>query len=206
MKQALNVVGTLMEIGWSAVKGIIGAAWDGIKTAVSNGVDKVVDGLRNKVSSFKDAGAALIGAFVDGMKNAGGVIAGIAGNVWDAVKSLLNAAIDKINAALEFTINLPGPDITINPSNIPHLAKGTNYFRGGMALVGEEGPELVNLPRGSRVTPHGESMGALSGISGGDNRPLIVQLVVGAKVVEQLLIEHTRATGRPLQVRTLGPA
>jgi hypothetical protein len=34
------------------------------------------------------------------------------------------------------------------------FAKGTNFAPGGMALVGERGPELVNLPRGSRVTPN----------------------------------------------------
>lgn len=165
--------------------------------------------LRAKLDNFKSAGAALIGGFVDGMKNAGGVIEGIAGNVWNAVRTLLNGAISKINAALEFTINLPGKDLTINPPDIPHLAKGTNYFRGGLALVGEEGPELVNLPRGSKVTPHGDTMGALRGLGGsggGDSRPIVVQLVVGARVVEQLLIQHTRDTGRPLQVRTLGPA
>lgn len=31
------------------------------------------------------------------------------------------------------------------------FAKGTNYAPGGMALVGEQGPELINLPRGSKV-------------------------------------------------------
>lgn len=34
---------------------------------------------------------------------------------------------------------------------IPAFAKGTDFAPGGMALVGEEGPELVNLPRGSKV-------------------------------------------------------
>lgn len=33
----------------------------------------------------------------------------------------------------------------------PGFASGTPYAPGGMALVGERGPELVNLPRGSRV-------------------------------------------------------
>lgn len=32
-------------------------------------------------------------------------------------------------------------------------ANGTQYHTGGLALVGERGPELVNLPRGSSVTP-----------------------------------------------------
>lgn len=37
---------------------------------------------------------------------------------------------------------------------IPGFASGTNYAPGGMALVGEKGPELVNLPRGSQVIPN----------------------------------------------------
>lgn len=34
------------------------------------------------------------------------------------------------------------------------LAGGTNFARGGMTLVGERGPELVNLPRGAQVIPN----------------------------------------------------
>jgi hypothetical protein len=37
---------------------------------------------------------------------------------------------------------------------IPTFAEGTNWFKGGTALVGEKGPELVNLPRGSSVIPN----------------------------------------------------
>ena len=38
-----------------------------------------------------------------------------------------------------------------NSINVPQFAVGTNFAPGGMALVGEYGPELVNLPRGSQV-------------------------------------------------------
>ncbi|SDG26522.1 hypothetical protein SAMN04488598_1745, partial [Halanaerobium congolense] len=41
-----------------------------------------------------------------------------------------------------------GPDIP----KIPLLAKGTNNFGGGLAIVGEQGPEMVNMPKGSQVT------------------------------------------------------
>ncbi len=37
---------------------------------------------------------------------------------------------------------------------IPGFASGTNNAPGGLALVGEKGPELVNLPRGARVIPN----------------------------------------------------
>ena len=36
----------------------------------------------------------------------------------------------------------------------PGFANGTDFAPGGMAMVGERGPELVNLPRGSRVIPN----------------------------------------------------
>lgn len=34
------------------------------------------------------------------------------------------------------------------------FADGTDYAPGGMAIVGEKGPELVNLPRGAQVIPN----------------------------------------------------
>lgn len=45
---------------------------------------------------------------------------------------------------------------------IPQFARGTDFAPGGMALVGEKGPELVNLPRGTQVIPNhhlGQAMG-----------------------------------------------
>lgn len=40
-------------------------------------------------------------------------------------------------------------------SRIGSNAKGTSNWRGGLTWVGEEGPEIVDLPRGSRVYPNG---------------------------------------------------
>ncbi len=39
-------------------------------------------------------------------------------------------------------------------AGLPAFAGGTDFAPGGMALVGENGPELVNLPRGSQVIPN----------------------------------------------------
>lgn len=41
----------------------------------------------------------------------------------------------------------------------PRYARGTSFHPGGLALVGEEGPEYVDLPRGSKVYPHGRMPG-----------------------------------------------
>ncbi len=45
------------------------------------------------------------------------------------------------------------------------FANGTAHAPGGLAVVGERGPELVNLPRGSQVIPNHE----LRGVGGGSN-------------------------------------
>lgn len=43
------------------------------------------------------------------------------------------------------------------------FASGTNFAPGGPALVGEQGPEIVNLPRGSQVIPAGPTAAMLGG-------------------------------------------
>ena len=46
------------------------------------------------------------------------------------------------------------------------FATGTRYAPGGMALVGERGPEMINLPRGSQVIPAAQTSQMMGGIGG----------------------------------------
>jgi hypothetical protein len=46
------------------------------------------------------------------------------------------------------------------------FAVGTRNAPGGMALVGERGPELVNLPRGSQVIPAAQTSNMMGGFGG----------------------------------------
>ena len=52
------------------------------------------------------------------------------------------------------------------PGQIEAYAKGTKFHPGGMAWVGEEGPELVDLPRGAKVLTARESARLTSSPSG----------------------------------------
>lgn len=51
----------------------------------------------------------------------------------------------------------------MKPKNIPGYANGTRNHPGGWAIVGEEGPELINMPGGSKVFTNGESKSMLNG-------------------------------------------
>ncbi len=53
-------------------------------------------------------------------------------------------------------------EISEGGASVPGFAVGTNYAPGGMALVGEKGPELVNLPRGSQVKTNAETQRIMS--------------------------------------------
>jgi murein DD-endopeptidase MepM/ murein hydrolase activator NlpD len=49
------------------------------------------------------------------------------------------------------------------PFGLGRNAMGTEYFGGGLTLLGENGPEIASLPRGSRVTPSAETRRMLGG-------------------------------------------
>lgn len=109
-----------------------------------------------------EAGKKFMGKLFDGIKAgasaAGGFIAGLAGQLVSAVKGAINSALN-----LPLEVNFDKGPIHIHATVIPALAKGTSNFAGGLALVGEEGPELVNLPSGARVTPAAATADALAG-------------------------------------------
>ena len=72
-----------------------------------------------------------------------------------------------VNGSMGFGAKLS--ELASHISTITSLGQG--YATGGVVnegrvLVGEKGPELVDLPRGSRVWDHGQSMGKLGSDSG----------------------------------------
>lgn len=64
-----------------------------------------------------------------------------------------------------YTTNLVNP-LSGRDTKIPGHANGTNYFDGGRTIVGEYGPEIVDLPRGSSINTNAQTQRELSGGSG----------------------------------------
>lgn len=81
----------------------------------------------------------------------------------NAVISIVNGAIDKINS-IHFTVPDWVPGLGgkgwegLGIPHIPALASGTDNWKGGIAQISERGGEIVDLPSGSRVYPHDESV------------------------------------------------
>jgi hypothetical protein len=74
------------------------------------------------------------------------------------------------------------------------FATGGTMHSGGLAVVGERGPEVVRLPAGANVTPVKKAntapiVGATNISGGADQGPLIVQLVLRGRVLEEVVVD-----------------
>ncbi|MCL2188426.1 MAG: phage tail tape measure protein [Defluviitaleaceae bacterium] len=103
------------------------------------------------------------------------VFEGIFSTLGSILKAPINMIINLINSVISgingINISVPnwvpgigGRELGFNIPQIPMLAKGTDSHVGGPAIVGEKGPELVMLPKGTSVTPADETKKILNGL------------------------------------------
>jgi phage-related minor tail protein len=130
-------------------------------------VSVIIDGV---LGVFEGVITFLTGVFQGNWKKAWNGIVQAVGSIFGTLESLvktpLNAVINLVNKAIgainKISVDLPsavgGGHIGFNIPTIPTLAKGTDYWQGGIVQISEKGGEIVDLPTGSRVYPHDESV------------------------------------------------
>lgn len=101
------------------------------------------------------------------------------------------------------SIGLFGKRVQTNINKAPGFANGTSFAPGGFAVVGERGPELVDLPRGSRVTPNNDLRG-MGGIAAIVPSPYFDVVVDGRIVRASPAIASAGAQGGVAQIRRSG--
>ncbi|MER8664403.1 phage tail length tape measure family protein [Mesorhizobium sp. M1148] len=112
--------------------------WQDFAKIAENALDKIIDKIENDlIDAIMQASNAGGG---------GGILGGILGLLTGGGGSSFN----------------PTPGGFSQMLGIPGYANGTNNHPGGLAIVGEKGPELLNLPRGSQVIPRVPSIQANS--------------------------------------------
>lgn len=159
-------------------------------TGAVHGTTSAIEGERRKLGQVDAAMGKLDGKTANiHVKSTGitGLLSGLA-----SIGNSLQRAIDKANKL-----------------KVGSNAKGTDNWRGGLTMVGEEGPELINLAKGAQVIPNNE----IPNLSGGAGRsgssgavasaqqPVMIQLILDSKVVAQSLVKFERDTGRPIGLR-----
>ena len=144
--------------------------------AIGMTVSDAFKGMLTGAMSWKDGMRSLIGSVID--------------QLWKLF--VVQKIVGLISGALGGATGTPVKGFTPTTSVTPpsFFAKGTTYAPGGMAVVGEQGPELVNLPKGSQVIPNhkmGGMMGGNFNISvdaRGSNDPAAVRAQVQQGILE----------------------
>jgi hypothetical protein len=136
--------------------------WDTYQRAVKQAQDQfdpMAQAAKQVGDTIESAFSSAFDSLVEGTFNARDAVRGL---LKDLLKLALNNAFKALAGGFGNIFGsmfgggsvLPGGS-PLGLSGIGHNAQGTDYWSGGPTWVGENGPEIVDLPRGARVTPNG---------------------------------------------------
>lgn len=139
--------------------------------------------------------------FKTGWENAWNGIKSIFTGIFEGIKSIFTGVINGITSGINTVISgvnkVKIPDWVpgiggkgINIPLIPQLAKGTDFWTGGIVQVHEKGGEIIDLPRGSRVMPHDRSVKEAYTMGKSEDNNSGDQIINIPKLADQIIIRE----------------
>lgn len=183
--ETLTGIKTSISESWDNVKTKTTETWENIKTNTSSAWGFI----RGKVDEHGGGIKGILGTYMEGYKTVwstglsamdtltGGKFSAMAEKVkaaFNKIKDGIQSGLNKIrdwnnqrvgNKEATFTTRIKEVFETVGNKirNIGRNAEGTDYWKGGLTWVGEKGPELIELPRGSKVFSNDKSMDMING-------------------------------------------
>lgn len=153
LKPVLDVLGTAFTFLGGVIEGVI----DGAFTHFGNIIENIKTSLGGVIDFITGVFTGNWSKAWEGVKS---IFSGIVGGIANIFKAPINAIITGINSFLRGLNKIKIPDWVpgvggkgFNIATIPMLASGGNIVKSGAAIVGEAGAELIELPKGARVSP-----------------------------------------------------
>lgn len=208
VKMGFEIVKGIFQVVTAIIKGIWNNFGDLIVAKIKNVWDTIMGVVKGAAKILQGIFQTLTGILTGNWSKAWEGMKNVVSGVWEAIKSMVKGGINSIISGLNVfirgisSIKVPSwiPLIggkSINIPEIPMLAKGTDYFQGGMALVGEQGPELVTMPRGAKVTPNGETMDMLN-----SNKNMELKLFIDGREFARALAKNIGEESAVFNLRT----
>lgn len=166
IQAAVPVIGQLITSLSPVFSGLLAVAnvvFQGVCKAVQT-VAPIVSGLLNALKPvFKNVGSSLE-SLANIFKTAFDGIMGVVDKAYKFIKPLIDGIGSVVGSVTGVVSNIAS-SVSSFVGGKRKNATGTRYFSGGMSLVGEHGPELVQMPRGAKVYTNSETKGMMSGNS-----------------------------------------
>lgn len=192
-KVAWEAVSSFVSEVWDKLTTGLGIAWDGFAGLVGTAIEKIKGVWESGTSWIRDFFAPIgdaIGKVWDGIATAADKAAGVVKSVWNgvtgAVKGAWNAIANGWNSIPSITVPDWVPGMGGNSFSLPKLPMlwhGGEVAGGGKAIVGEHGPEplvkngrvvgmlglngpeTADIPRGGYVVPNLSTLNSLPGLT-----------------------------------------
>lgn len=167
---AVGAIAAYVIANWETFGPIVSGIWQGVVNTFNrayDGISRIIDSIIQTVSgiidfisgTFSTAWNSAWDGIVSAFGSIFGSVQGIASGVLDGIKAAINAVIRGINGiSVDIPSWVPGVGGSHFGLNIPYLAQGTADWAGGFAVINEKGGEIVDLPNGTRVIPHDQSI------------------------------------------------
>lgn len=199
----------LLIVNWKKIKPVVVKVINAVvnkfnhfKEVAGNVFNHIVEVIKGFIEGakalFKSIISFITGTFLGAWSSAWNGVVGafksIFGGVKTLVKSVMNGVISFINRGIGGLNKIQVPDWVplaggkgINIPLIPQLAKGTNFWKGGLVQVHERGGEIVDLPRGSRVMPHDKSVAEAYKMGNTKNNNVTITI---PKIADQVVVRE----------------
>jgi phage-related minor tail protein len=191
IKPVVTKVISAVVNGFNHFKEVAGNVFNHIVEVIKGFIDSAKK-LFNSIISFITG--TFLGAWNSAWNGVVGAFKSIFGGVKTLVKSVMNGVISFINRGIGGLNKIQVPDWVpaiggkgINIPLIPQLAKGTNFWSGGLVQVHERGGEIVDLPRGSRVMPHDKSVAEAYKMGNTKNNNITITI---PKIADQVVVRE----------------
>jgi hypothetical protein len=178
---AFQVIAAIIKAVWPVIEAVAKVLFPILGVAASILLN-AMDGAFKLIGGIWQTAADVAKTVVGAVKGAWDGLVGFFSSLWSSiggiVKGGINVVIGAINGMIDLLngIQIHIPEVGVGPVHTPrfdwnglnighigYLAKGTRDWAGGLAWVGENGPELMSVPKHAQVYSNAESRGMMSG-------------------------------------------
>lgn len=161
--QVGKVVWDVLGNGIAMAAGVAVSAFAGMFSGIAGIISGIITAIQGIITFIKGVFTGDWQMAWDGITQIfKGWVQGITGFI-DSIKGAIGGIIDGIKGAADFVTGGGGSP---SKTTVPAKARGDYNWMGGLVQVNEKGGEIIDLPHGTRIYPHDESVRMAKGSGG----------------------------------------